>query len=34
MKRNAAFLASALCVMLTLWAAIIAACALPYLTNR
>lgn len=29
--KNASFLASALCVMLALWAAIVIACALPYL---
>jgi hypothetical protein len=32
-KRNAAFLAAAACVMLATWAAIMAACALPYLAN-
>lgn len=33
MKRNASFLASAVAVMLTLWAAVFAACALPYLAR-
>jgi len=31
--KNASFLASALCVMLALWAAIVIACALPYLAG-